>query len=55
MTILYRRTKEEMPCTEKELDIAMLDGCQIVWLAAQKVKGENGKVVSLVADKMMLR
>ena len=55
VTILYRRTKEEMPCTEKELDIAMLDGCQIVWLAAPKeVKGENGKVVSLVADKMML-
>lgn len=55
VTILYRRTKEEMPCTEKEYDIALLDGCQVSWLAAPKeVIGQNGKVTSLVVDKMML-
>lgn len=55
VTILYRRTKEEMPCTEKELDIAMLDGCQVIWLAApREVIGKDGKVVSLVADTMKL-
>ncbi|HNP53917.1 MAG TPA: FAD-dependent oxidoreductase, partial [Ferruginibacter sp.] len=55
VTILYRRTQAEMPCTEVELDIAKLDGCRVIWLAAPKeVKGENGKVKSLVADIMQL-
>lgn len=55
VTILYRRTKDEMPCTQKELDIAMLDGCKVIWLAApKKVIGRDGKVVSLVADVMIL-
>jgi glutamate synthase (NADPH/NADH) small chain len=44
-----------MPCTQKELDIAKLDGCQIMWLAAPKeIKGENGKVSQLVCDVMKL-
>src|SRR5436189_683669 len=48
VTMIYRRTKEEMPCTEYELKIAMLDGCEIVWLAAPKeVIGKNGKVSQL--------
>jgi dihydropyrimidine dehydrogenase (NAD+) subunit PreT len=34
VTIVYRRTQEEMPCTQVELDLAMLDGCSIKWLAA---------------------
>ncbi len=55
VTMLYRRTKEEMPCTQVELDIAMLDACKIIWLAAPKeVIGENGKVTHLVAEKMKL-
>lgn len=55
VTILYRRTQAEMPCTEVELDIAKLDGCRVIWLAAPKeVKGENGKVKSLIADIMQL-
>ncbi|MBI2731601.1 MAG: NAD(P)-dependent oxidoreductase, partial [Sphingobacteriales bacterium] len=55
VTMVYRRTKEEMPCTQHELDIAMLDGCEIIWLAApKKVKGEKGKVKSLVCSKMQL-
>ena len=44
-----------MPCTEFELNIAKLDGCEIIWLAAPKeVKSENGKVKTLVCSKMQL-
>jgi glutamate synthase (NADPH/NADH) small chain len=45
VTMIYRRTQDEMPCTEFELNIAKLDGCEIIWLAAPiKVKGSWGKV-----------
>ncbi len=55
VTMLYRRTEDEMPCTKHELDIAMLDGCEVVWLAApQKIKGSQGKVKQLVCSKMKL-
>ena len=55
VTMLYRRTEAEMPCTKQELDIAMLDGCEIIWLAAPKeVKGVNGKVTELICSKMTL-
>jgi glutamate synthase (NADPH/NADH) small chain len=53
--MLYRRTQEEMPCTQHELDIAMLDGCKIIWLAAPKeLKGINGKVTEVVCSVMQL-
>ena len=55
VTMLYRRTREEMPCTQVELDIAKLDGCEIIWLAAPKeILGKNGKVNALVAEVMKL-
>jgi len=55
VTMLYRRTEAEMPCTKHELDIAMLDGCEVIWLAApQKIKGSAGKVKQLVCRKMKL-
>ncbi|MFT3910188.1 MAG: NAD(P)-dependent oxidoreductase [Ferruginibacter sp.] len=55
VTMLYRRTKEEMPCTEKELDIAMLDGCNIMWLTAPKeAMGVNGKLTALKGEVMKL-
>ena len=55
VTLVYRRTQAEMPCTEHELDIAKLDGCRIIWLASPKeIKGENGKVSQLVCDVMKL-
>jgi len=55
VTLVYRRTEAEKPCTQVELDIAKLDGCEITWLAAPKeIKGENGKVTELVCSKMML-
>jgi len=55
VTMVYRRTENEKPCTQVELDIAKLDGCEIIWLAAPKeVIGENGKVTQLVCSKMQL-
>ena len=55
VTLVYRRTQEEMPCTEEELNIAKLDGCNIKWLAAPKeVMGENGKVTKLLCTIMKL-
>jgi dihydropyrimidine dehydrogenase (NAD+) subunit PreT len=55
VTMIYRRTQDEMPCTEYELNIAKLDGCEIIWLASPvKIKSQNGKVKSLVCSKMKL-
>ncbi|MEO6718831.1 MAG: NAD(P)-dependent oxidoreductase [Ferruginibacter sp.] len=55
VTLVYRRTENEKPCTQVELDIAKLDGCKIIWLAAPKeVLGIDGKVTSLVCGVMAL-
>ncbi|EHQ30450.1 NAD(P)-dependent oxidoreductase [Mucilaginibacter paludis] len=55
VTMVYRRTQAEMPCTQVELDIAKLDGCNIIWLAApQQIIGEDGKVTQLVCSNMVL-
>ncbi len=55
VTMVYRRSEAEKNCTQVELDIAMLDGCKIQWLAAPvAIVGENGKVKALVCDKMKL-
>jgi len=54
VTMVYRRTQDEMPCTEFELNIAKLDGCEIIWLAAPKEVIGNGKVQQLVCSKMIL-
>ncbi|GAA4336301.1 NAD(P)-dependent oxidoreductase [Flaviaesturariibacter amylovorans] len=55
VTIVYRRTQDEMPCTQVELDLALLDGCHIEWLAAPKeVLGTDGTVTGLVCHRMKL-
>lgn len=55
VTLIYRRTQNEMPCTEYELNLAKLDGCEIIWLAApQRIKGRGGKVKQLLCSKMKL-
>ena len=55
VTIIYRRTQAEMPCTEVELDLAKLDGCKILWLAAPKeIIGEGGNVKALLCSQMEL-
>jgi dihydropyrimidine dehydrogenase (NAD+) subunit PreT len=55
VTLVYRRTEEEMTCTKAELDLAMLDGCRVLWLAAPKeVVGSDGRVSGLVCARMRL-
>jgi glutamate synthase (NADPH/NADH) small chain len=55
VTLVYRRTEAEKPCTDVELNIAKMDGCEIIWLAAPKeVIGSNGKVSQLVCSVMKL-
>ncbi len=54
VTMVYRRTEHEKPCTQVELDIAKLDGCEIIWLAAPKEIKGNGKVEQLVCSVMEL-
>jgi glutamate synthase (NADPH/NADH) small chain len=55
VTLVYRRTQEEMPCTEEEPNIAKLDGCRVIWLAAPvTLTGVNGKVTHLVCNLMQL-
>jgi len=55
VTMVYRRTEAEMPCTETELNIAKLDGCNIIWLASPaEILGEDGKVTQLICNLMAL-
>lgn len=55
VTMLYRRSEAEKNCTQVELDIAKLDGCRMIWLAAPKeIIGENNKVKKIVCDVMKL-
>jgi NADPH-dependent glutamate synthase beta chain and related oxidoreductases len=55
VTMVYRRSEAEKNCTQVELDIAMLDGCKIQWLAAPvAISGVDGKVTSLICDVMKL-
>jgi len=54
VTMVYRRTKDEMPCTEFEFNLAKTDGCEIIWLAAPKEIRGNGRVEQLVCSKMKL-
>jgi len=55
VTLVYRRTQAEMPCTEAELNLAKTDGCRILWLAAPKtITGYNGSVTQLTCSEMEL-
>lgn len=55
VTMVYRRTELEKPCTQAELDIAKRDGCKITWLAAPKeVNGEGSHAGKLICSVMKL-
>ncbi len=55
VTILYRRTRKEMPAWEEEICAAEDEGTKIEYLAApQEVIEENGKVKALRVIKMEL-
>ena len=55
VTILYRRTRNEMPAWEEEIKAAEDEGTKIVYLAApREIIEENGKVKAVRAIKMEL-
>ncbi|MBI3883388.1 MAG: NAD(P)-dependent oxidoreductase, partial [Sphingobacteriales bacterium] len=55
VTLIYRRTEAEKPCTDVELNLARLDGCKIIWLSAPKeIIGVDGKVTQLICSTMKL-
>jgi NADPH-dependent glutamate synthase beta subunit-like oxidoreductase len=55
VTILYRRTRKEMPAIEEEIDEAINEGIVIEFLAAPVgFRKENGRVVAMTAIRMEL-
>jgi heterodisulfide reductase subunit A-like polyferredoxin len=56
VTIVYRRSREEMPAFAHEIEQAMCEGVEIVYLAAplKVVTGKDGKVEGLICQKMEL-
>jgi glutamate synthase (NADPH/NADH) small chain len=55
VTLIYRRSAKEKPCTDNELKIARLDGCRVMWLTSPKeVTGKNGKITGIICDIMKL-
>ena len=57
VTIVYRRTRAEMPADVKEIEDAQREGIKLVFLAAPKsfVPGAGGHVAGLECTKMKLR
>ncbi len=54
VTILYRRTRREMPAYEEEIKEAEHEGVKIYYLVAPvKINGEKGKVKSIECIKMI--
>ncbi|MBL7082715.1 MAG: NADH-quinone oxidoreductase subunit NuoF [Candidatus Aminicenantes bacterium] len=55
VTILYRRTRKEMPAFEEEIDNAIQEGIEIQYLVMpNKVLTKNGKVTSVECIRMKL-
>jgi len=55
VNIVYRRTRQEMPANDEEIEDAEQEGINIYYLAAPaKIIGKNGKVTGLECTKMKL-
>jgi NADPH-dependent glutamate synthase beta subunit-like oxidoreductase len=55
VTILYRRSREEMPAYEEEIEAALEEGVELVTLVAPKaVKGKRGRVDGVEMVRMRL-
>jgi len=52
--VVYRRTREEMPAEKMEIDEAMEEGVEFIFLAAPVAVEGNGKVERIVCEKMEL-
>jgi heterodisulfide reductase subunit A-like polyferredoxin len=56
VTIVYRRSREEMPAFHHEIEQALCEGVEIIYLAAplKVVTGGDGKVIGMLCQKMEL-
>ncbi|MDD5641021.1 MAG: FAD-dependent oxidoreductase, partial [Syntrophales bacterium] len=56
VTIVYRRGRSEMPAFAHEIEQALCEGVEIIYLAAplEVVTGQDGKVSALLCQKMEL-
>lgn len=55
VTVLYRRTEQEMPAHRQEMEEAKLEGVKFQFLTApKKIVGKNGKVAGIECIKMRL-
>lgn len=55
VTVLYRRSRQEMPATEAEIDDALIEGVTFEFLAAPiEIRRENGKLRSVRVQRMVL-
>jgi heterodisulfide reductase subunit A len=55
VTVLYRRTREEMPAYAEEIEAALQEGIEITYLAApQEVLERDGRVSGLLCIRMEL-
>jgi NADPH-dependent glutamate synthase beta subunit-like oxidoreductase len=55
VTILYRRTREEMPAYDEEIEGALEEGITIEFLAApSSISGDNGHATGMVCQRMEL-
>ncbi|MDD3580132.1 MAG: NAD(P)-binding protein [Desulfobacca sp.] len=55
ITIVYRRSREEMPALAEEIEAALCEGIKIHYLAApEKVEVQDGKVTGLTCIRMEL-
>jgi NADPH-dependent glutamate synthase beta subunit-like oxidoreductase len=56
VTILYRRTRTEMPAIEREIEEALEEDIKIEYLAApvEILRGDDGKVRAMVVQRMEL-
>jgi heterodisulfide reductase subunit A-like polyferredoxin len=56
VTIVYRRGRSEMPAFAHEIEQAICEGVEIIYLAAplKVVTGNDGKVIGLICQKMEL-
>lgn len=56
VTVLYRRTLEEMPAIKEEVEEAIAEGINVEFLAAPVgfIKGDDGKVTAMEAIRMEL-
>jgi NADH-quinone oxidoreductase subunit F len=55
VTVVYRRTRSEMPAIETEIEEAEAEGVKFVFLAApERIEGDGGRVRTLVCRRMKL-